>query len=193
MTKVGICRSCKQKKIIQNKQHGLCSDCNDIRKDNHREFLGLNNDVFSPPEIRRTTLNAVSMVDTTNSVSIPTTHPMASKQQKLDEAFYAMVSVQKEHRCEYCFEYLPPQLLNYNFHHIFPKGKFPHLRYVFENIAVVCLNCHHILTSERYNERMREMMYYTGEILIKTGLLEQIGEPNCERIKDWVIKPLNNV
>lgn len=44
--------------------------------------------------------------------------------------------------CECCYKQLPQEPLNTNFHHLLPKRNYPEYRYLKENIALLCEECH---------------------------------------------------
>ncbi len=112
------------------------------------------------------------------------------KQAQQDDAFYAVCAIKLPHVCGYCGERILGEFTRMHCDHVFEKSKFPHLRYVIEDICPTCFDCHQVKTSGKLTYRMKEVMGRTADKLIEMGLLEEIGEMNCNMIKDWVIKPM---
>lgn len=59
-----------------------------------------------------------------------------------DKAFYAHIWEHCKRSCSVCGKFLGHEPFTTFFHHILVKAKFPKLRYVEENIVVLCPDCH---------------------------------------------------
>jgi len=59
-----------------------------------------------------------------------------------DAAFYKEIYNASPHKCQNCDCRLPITPSNFMFHHILEKRNYPQYRYVPENIAILCLECH---------------------------------------------------
>lgn len=181
----GICKGCNKPKFITNRTHWLCLECNSTRMDAHRSFLGIESGVQDKKAGNVPTYTGAFVTRAKKG-----TKPQSDKSSKQDDAFYLMCAIQLPHVCGYCGEPILGEFTRMNCDHVFEKSKFPHLRYVIEDICPTCFDCHQVKTSGKYTDRMEGVMEKTSYLLISMGLLEQIGEPDCNRIKDWVIKPM---
>ncbi len=59
-----------------------------------------------------------------------------------DAEFYKEVYAASPHKCQNCDCKLPRTPSNFMFHHLLEKRNYPQYRYVPENIAILCLECH---------------------------------------------------
>ena len=62
--------------------------------------------------------------------------------KRSDEAFYQEVWDNRCRVCENCGAGLGNEPNMTLFHHLMPKAKYPQLRHVEENIALLCFSCH---------------------------------------------------
>src|SRR5580765_824509 len=59
-----------------------------------------------------------------------------------DKGFYKEVWLASKHECQNCGVKLPKEPLTLFFHHLLPKAIYPQFRHTFENIMVLCPDCH---------------------------------------------------
>jgi 5-methylcytosine-specific restriction endonuclease McrA len=59
-----------------------------------------------------------------------------------DKVFYKEVWLASKHECQACGAKLPKEPLTLFFHHLLPKAIYPQFRHTFENIMVLCPDCH---------------------------------------------------
>lgn len=62
--------------------------------------------------------------------------------QEKDATFYKEIYAASPHKCQNCDCRLPRTPSNFMFHHLLEKRNYPQYRYVPENIAILCLECH---------------------------------------------------
>jgi len=108
------------------------------------------------------------------------------QQREDDHKFYMKIWEKRKHVCAYCGCTLFGMPKTYNFDHILEKSSFPKLRREKDNIALTCLECHNEKTSWRYTDTMRQIIKHTVNLFIKKGLLEEVGLPNVQSLKEWV-------
>ena len=116
----GTCSKCGNRRLIVNKTHNLCWQCNQIRLhgDNKKR------------KVKKTNINAKAI-------------------QK-DEEFYEKIFYLKPCRCENCGKPLPTKfrdengkiIARYQYSHVLSKGAYPQYRYEEWNIMKNCLKCH---------------------------------------------------
>jgi len=59
-----------------------------------------------------------------------------------DKEFYKEVWLASPHTCQSCGQKLGKEPLTIFFHHLLPKAIYPQFRHTFENIMVLCPDCH---------------------------------------------------
>jgi 5-methylcytosine-specific restriction endonuclease McrA len=156
--KWGTCKGCGRHRQIVNRTHYLCVLCNRKRLDALKPYY---------PKQSKADLR---------------------EQIAEDRKFYDSVAKSRPHICAYCGDRLFGHLRTYNFDHILPKSKFPTLRHEKDNIALTCFTCHQTKTSERYTDTMRQLIMHTVRLFVKSGHLVEIGLPNVNRLKDWIME-----
>ena len=87
---------------------------------------------------------------------------------KGDAAFYQEIWKERPHNCVNCSRYLGENLQPHFMSHILSKGAYPQLRWVKENINVLCLGCHN-----KWEFGVKEKM-----------AIFAINEPVIERLKN---------
>lgn len=116
----GICAKCGNKRLIVNKTHNLCQQCNQIR------LYGDNKQ--KPKRTKKVNVNKI----------------------KEDEEFYEKIFHLKPCVCENCGAKLPNQfrdengkiIARYQYSHILSKGSWPQYRHEEWNMMKNCLKCH---------------------------------------------------
>lgn len=71
------------------------------------------------------------------------------KSGKGQAALFARIWETREHKCSECHTPIHTPEPS-NFHHIYPKGKYPELRLVEHNITILCRSCHY---HEHFNSK----------------------------------------
>jgi 5-methylcytosine-specific restriction endonuclease McrA len=170
--KYGICRGCGEMNImLVNAHYHLCYKCNRARLNEQKK---LKEAVRDTKIMKKYSANVKERRKALNDA---------------DWILFNKIWGERERKCHYCGKYLGGEPKKYNFHHILFKTVFPSLRYRNKNIALVCFDCHQIAHSPHITDKMISTIIETGRYFIRIGMLLRIGEPNVNKIKEWIVEP----
>lgn len=121
----GVCSRCDKKRLIVNKTHNLCEDCNHIR------------------------LHGKTKIKSSFQKSKGVGNKRKNQIEK-DEETYEEVFREKPYKCENCGAPLPTKfrdeegkvIARFQYSHILSKGAWPQYRNKSWNIMKNCLSCH---------------------------------------------------
>ena len=139
--KISICKGCSQEKLIVNKTHKLCTDCNRKRLDTNSGGRQKERKQL----LAKTTFKASQIPLKTNKKM----NQKSSKQKKIDSAYSETLKIlaKREYICTGCgaTDGLTPS-------HLVPRGVRRDLVAVARNVTWHCLTCHPIWESPRRME-----------------------------------------
>ncbi|MFW6273067.1 MAG: hypothetical protein ACOC2U_04750 [bacterium] len=148
--KFGVCSNCENERLIVNKTHNLCEECNHIRLHGETKFETIKNKLNNKKQ--------------------------KSGQIYKDEETYEKVFYSKPCFCENCRKPLPNKfrdengkiIARYQYSHILGKGAWPQYRNEVWNIMKNCLYCHQ---EWDFGEKRKMSVYEKCKelILTKTG------------------------
>ena len=87
-----------------------------------------------------------------------------------DQTLYKNIWLKREHFCAECGCFLGYERRAMFFSHILPKGKYPKLRHVEENIDLLCFECHY---KWEFSGKRKEMKVYDEEKVLRLKLLDK--------------------
>lgn len=89
--------------------------------------------------MKKTPLKKISNKKKNNKEGIQKIENMLKEK---DTEMYLTIWKTRAHICISCLKYLGDTPKSYNFDHILEKSKYPNLRHIKDNIALLCFECH---------------------------------------------------
>ena len=158
-TEVSICKGCGKKRPIINRNHWLCGECNQSRKNAHKEFLGIVEQEIEPESISPTQTTSAFVTHTKNN-------PKYVKKHTGELALFQSIWATRPHVS--FLSGIPIEHFNVsNFAHCLPKAqnKYPQFKLFDKNIILLTETEHFLYDNgtmdsrARYQQEMIEMGY----------------------------------